>query len=158
MSYRQGTYVTSNDCADGDVYNPLGDARLPASPILPPHFTTMDTLPLEILQRIFTLACTDGSHTGIALSLASKSIRAASRTARFHSIALIANPRCLQSFLALYERECEEAVSNGEDKPRIRHLYMTFLCIDPRKRYYSSSSPSLRRAKAHQDTQESSKV
>ncbi|KAI0326827.1 hypothetical protein GY45DRAFT_1339166 [Cubamyces sp. BRFM 1775] len=117
----------------------------------------MDTLPLEILQRIFTFACTDGGHAGVALSLTSKSIRAASRTARFRSIALIANPRRLESFLALYERECEAAASNGVDKPRIRHLYVTFPRVEPRRRYYSPSFSPRRRTKAQPDTEESSK-
>ncbi|KAI0816036.1 hypothetical protein BC628DRAFT_1406048 [Trametes gibbosa] len=83
----------------------------------------MDTLPLETLQRIFTLACTDGGHTGNSLSLTSKGIRAAARTARFHSVALVANPRRLRAFVALYERECDAAFG---DKPRIQHLYLTF--------------------------------
>ncbi|KAI0326828.1 hypothetical protein GY45DRAFT_1373615 [Cubamyces sp. BRFM 1775] len=88
----------------------------------------MDTLPLETLQRILTLACT-------ALSLGtSRTIRAASRVARFHTIALIANPCRLDSFLALYERQCEVV---GEDRPRIRHLHATF--PRDRTRYYSPS-------------------
>ncbi|KAH9894780.1 hypothetical protein C8Q73DRAFT_470578 [Cubamyces lactineus] len=47
----------------------------------------LDTLPAEILQRIFALSCTDGGHTGIALSLIFKSICAVSRIARYRSIA-----------------------------------------------------------------------
>ncbi|KAH9851340.1 hypothetical protein C2E23DRAFT_886529 [Lenzites betulinus] len=83
----------------------------------------MDTLPIENLQCIFTLACIDGGRTGLSLSLTSKAIRAASRTARFHSVSLVANPRRLQAFVALYERECDPSL---EDKPRIRHLYLSF--------------------------------
>ncbi|KAH9894778.1 hypothetical protein C8Q73DRAFT_691513 [Cubamyces lactineus] len=111
----------------------------------------MDTLPLETLQRIFTLACTDGGLTGNALSLTSKSVRAASRTARFHTVSLIANPRRLSSFLALYERECKLETEGGRDKPHVRHLYATFPRIDgsrqrPRLAYYTSSlSPPPRR-------------
>ncbi|KAJ8474528.1 hypothetical protein ONZ51_g7150 [Trametes cubensis] len=104
----------------------------------------MDALPLETLQRIFTLACTDDGHTGNALSLVSKSVRAASRTARFHTVSLIANPRRLETFLALYERECSLEAEGGSDKPHIRHLYATFPRIDgtrqrPRLSYYTTS-------------------
>ncbi|KAH9851347.1 hypothetical protein C2E23DRAFT_235879, partial [Lenzites betulinus] len=83
----------------------------------------MDTLPLETLQRIFAFACTDGGPTGVALSLTSKVIRAASRTARFHSISLVATPRRFRAFVALYERECDASLG---DKPHIRHLYLTY--------------------------------
>ncbi|KAI0326829.1 hypothetical protein GY45DRAFT_1437349 [Cubamyces sp. BRFM 1775] len=109
----------------------------------------MDVLPLETLQRIFTLACTDGGPTGNALSLTSKAIRAASRTTRFHTVSLIANPRRLNSFLALYELEAD----GGHDKPHIRHLYVTFPRIDGngRQRYYTSSlSPPPRRGEGRQ--------
>lgn len=83
----------------------------------------MGTLPLETLQQIFKLACTDGGYTGHALSLVSKGIRAAARAARFHSISLIASPHHLQLFVALYERECDPALG---DKPRIQHLHVAF--------------------------------
>lgn len=87
----------------------------------------MDTLPLETLQRIFELACTDGGRTGNSLSLVSKGIRAAARTTRFHSIALIASPRRLQSFIDLYGRECDPARG---DRPRIEHLHVAFPYIE----------------------------
>ncbi|KAH9894779.1 hypothetical protein C8Q73DRAFT_470618 [Cubamyces lactineus] len=103
----------------------------------------MESLPLEILQYIFALACTDGGHTGNALSLTSKDIRAASRTVRFHTVTLIANPRRLDSFLALYERECEQ--TEEARKPRVRHLYAMFPRIGdrgaPRSSRYSLSPP-----------------
>lgn len=87
----------------------------------------MDTLPLETLQHIFELACTDGGRTGNSLSLVSKGIRAAARTTRFHSIALIASPRRLQSFIDLYRRECDPARG---DRPRIQHMHVAFPYID----------------------------
>ncbi|EIW62616.1 uncharacterized protein TRAVEDRAFT_42965 [Trametes versicolor FP-101664 SS1] len=87
----------------------------------------MDTLPLETLQHIFELACTDGGRTGNSLSLVSKGIRAAVRTTRFHSIALIASPRRLQSFIDLYRRECDPARG---DRPRIQHMHVAFPYID----------------------------
>ncbi|EIW63209.1 uncharacterized protein TRAVEDRAFT_43513 [Trametes versicolor FP-101664 SS1] len=87
----------------------------------------MDTLPLETLEQIFELACTDGGYTGHSLSLVSKGIRAAARTSRFHSVSLIASPHRLQLFVALYKRECDPA--HG-DKPRIQHLYVAFPVTD----------------------------
>ncbi|KAI0823336.1 hypothetical protein BC628DRAFT_1490038 [Trametes gibbosa] len=86
----------------------------------------METLPLETVQRIFELACTDGGSTGFSLSLVSRDFSAIARKIRFHSVALAASPRRLQAFVELYERECESA--RGE-KPRIRHLHVTFPCI-----------------------------
>ncbi|KAI0373488.1 hypothetical protein BV20DRAFT_962649 [Pilatotrama ljubarskyi] len=83
----------------------------------------MDSLPQETLRGIFELACTDGGYTGNSLSRVSKAIRAASRMARFHSISLIANPRRLASFLALYERECN---LDPAERPRVRHLFVAF--------------------------------
>ncbi|EIW62628.1 uncharacterized protein TRAVEDRAFT_42972 [Trametes versicolor FP-101664 SS1] len=87
----------------------------------------MDNLPLETLQRIFELACTDGGYTGTSLSLVSKGIRAAARATRFHSISLIASPHRLQLFVALYERECAPALG---DRPRIRHLHVAFPVVE----------------------------
>ncbi|KAI0637847.1 hypothetical protein C8Q77DRAFT_1070276 [Trametes polyzona] len=91
----------------------------------------MDAIPLEIAQRILGLACTDGGYTGYSISLASKTFRAIGRTTRFHSVLLPASPRRLQSFVALYERECSPVLG---DKPRIQHLHVTFPRImKPRK-------------------------
>lgn len=105
----------------------------------------MDTLPLETLQRIFELACADGGRTGNALSLTSKQVHAAARTTRFRTLSLIANPRRLQSFMALYERECNPALG---DKPRIQHLHVAFPQIQregtraERRRSLSPPSPT----------------
>ncbi|KAL1945758.1 hypothetical protein VTO73DRAFT_1760 [Trametes versicolor] len=87
----------------------------------------MDVLPLETLQQIFELACTDGGITGCTLSLVSKGIRSAARTTRFHSISLVVTSQRLQSFVDLYKRECEPA---QDDKPRIRHLHVAFPYIE----------------------------
>ncbi|EIW63211.1 uncharacterized protein TRAVEDRAFT_17644 [Trametes versicolor FP-101664 SS1] len=88
----------------------------------------MDTLPPETLQRIFELACTDGGHTGNALSRVSKAVRELARTARFHSVALAASPRRLHAFVRLYTRECEGEgdPARGYYKPRIQHLHVAF--------------------------------
>ncbi|KAI0666591.1 hypothetical protein C8Q78DRAFT_1082863 [Trametes maxima] len=82
----------------------------------------MDSLPLEILQSIFALACTDGGRTGCSLALTSVSVRAAARIARFHSVSLVAYPARLEPFVALYTRECAPALG---DRPRIAHLHLT---------------------------------
>ncbi|KAI0644502.1 hypothetical protein C8Q79DRAFT_1011542 [Trametes meyenii] len=82
----------------------------------------MDSLPLEILQAVFTLACTDGGRTGCSLALTSVSVRAAARIARFHSVSLVAYPSRLESFVALYAREASPALG---DRPRIAHLHLT---------------------------------
>ncbi|KAL1945749.1 hypothetical protein VTO73DRAFT_1751 [Trametes versicolor] len=100
----------------------------------------MDTLPLETLQRIFELACTDGGRTGHSLSLVSKGIRTAARTTRFHSIALIASPRRLQSFIDLYQRECDPT---REGKPRIQHLHIAFPVGEPGRIAYVLNGPDL---------------
>ncbi|KAI0365673.1 hypothetical protein BV20DRAFT_972925 [Pilatotrama ljubarskyi] len=65
----------------------------------------------------------DGGYTGCSLSLVSTQVRAVSSTTRFHSVSLIANPRRLQSFVALYQRECDRAQGS---KPFLRHLYVAF--------------------------------
>ncbi|KAH9854828.1 hypothetical protein C2E23DRAFT_725335 [Lenzites betulinus] len=88
----------------------------------------MDTLPLEILQHIFELACTDGGFTGCSLSLSSKAIRAAAHLARFHSVVLNAsNPQRLESFLSTYREQSE--LQHGA-RLRVKHLYVT-LSIEP---------------------------
>lgn len=95
-----------------------------------PHslsLSPIDNLPLETLQRIFELACTDDGYTGNSLSLVSKGIRAAARTTRFHCISLVATPRRLQAFLELYKPECSSARG---DKPRIQHLHLAVPCIE----------------------------
>ncbi|OJT15338.1 hypothetical protein TRAPUB_8134, partial [Trametes pubescens] len=118
----------------------------------------MDSLPLETLQRIFELACTDGGRTGNSLSLTSKGVRSASRTVRFRSIILIVHPRCLRSFMMLYERECDPAF---RDKPRIQHLFLMFPSIGgtgtrPGDASRSPSpSPRRERCLAYRDSQSS---
>ncbi|KAI0637845.1 hypothetical protein C8Q77DRAFT_394159 [Trametes polyzona] len=116
----------------------------------------MDTIPVETLQRIFEFACTDGGSTGNSISRVSKRFRAIGRTTRFQSVLLAASPRRLQSFVALYEHECDLSLG---DKPRIRHLHITFPCsmrtgrsrtrarirsISPSARNVDSPTPSRR--------------
>ncbi|KAI0355405.1 hypothetical protein OH77DRAFT_1504237 [Trametes cingulata] len=80
----------------------------------------METLPPELLEPIFLQACTDGGQTGCALSLTSKSIRVASRTARFHTVALVSgSPSQVVQFVACFSSERELA---GDVEPPVRHL------------------------------------
>ena len=85
----------------------------------------MENLPLETLQDIFKLACTDGGATGCALSLTSRYVHAASRTSRFHSISLHASPRRLNSFVSLYRRAAAAALEEGY-RAALEHLYIAF--------------------------------
>lgn len=82
----------------------------------------MDTLPIETLQHIFELACTDGGFTGNSLSFTSKHIRAAARRARFHTLRVAADSDTFPEFVAFFERECNYV---REERPRVRHLYLT---------------------------------
>ncbi|KAI0365674.1 hypothetical protein BV20DRAFT_953959, partial [Pilatotrama ljubarskyi] len=91
-------------------------------------------LPVETLQHIFELACTDGGYTGCSLSLVSTQVRAVSNAARFHSVSLIANPRRLKSFVSLYQRTSDRVQGN---KPLLRHLHVAFPAIRREKRAHS---------------------
>ncbi|KAL1949239.1 hypothetical protein VTO73DRAFT_11045 [Trametes versicolor] len=88
----------------------------------------MDSLPLETLQEIFELACTDGGATGNSLSLTSKHIRAAARRARFHTLHVVADADgdTFQEFVAFLKRECN---SGCNERPRVRHLYLTLASL-----------------------------
>ncbi|KAI0822941.1 hypothetical protein BC628DRAFT_626964 [Trametes gibbosa] len=81
----------------------------------------MDSLPLETLQRVFELACTDGGSTGNSLSLTSKGIRTAARRVRFHSLYLTADRAPFQEFVTFLARESGRAES---ERPRVRHLLL----------------------------------
>ena len=83
----------------------------------------MDHLPSELLEAIFTLSCTDGGRTGCSLAVVSRHIRAAARTARFHSIILQSGSASqLHRFLSLLT--AERAVDTPL-KPRLKHLYVS---------------------------------
>ncbi|OJT09076.1 hypothetical protein TRAPUB_19 [Trametes pubescens] len=83
----------------------------------------MNDLPPELLGPIILLACTDGGRTGCALSRTSKYLRAASRSMRFHSVALISGkPSQVVQFFACYTAECERT---PEMKPRVRQLCLS---------------------------------
>ncbi len=77
---------------------------------------------MELLTLIAFFACTDGGPTGCTLALVSKRIRAASRPARFYSVALFGSPEKIEQFLTCYEAERARAT---EALPRVRHLCLS---------------------------------
>ena len=86
---------------------------------------SLHNLPTELLEHIFLFACIDGGRTGCALSLVSRRIRAASRRARFHSVALCCTPESPQVAL-FYALLARERVLVPGVPPRVRHL-----CLKP---------------------------
>ncbi|KAI0780290.1 hypothetical protein C8Q74DRAFT_755798 [Fomes fomentarius] len=84
----------------------------------------MDRLPIEVLEHIFQFACSDGGYTGCSLSLTSKAVHAVAQSARFHSVALVMEIERINSFVALYKRQCVLAI---DAKPRITHLHLSLL-------------------------------
>ncbi|OSD08419.1 hypothetical protein PYCCODRAFT_1429488 [Trametes coccinea BRFM310] len=83
----------------------------------------MDKLALEILCQIFFYACTDGGPTGCALALVSRRIHAASRPARFYSVALFTSPAKIEEFLRVYQHERGRSM---DMLPRVRHLWLSY--------------------------------
>lgn len=82
----------------------------------------MEHLAVELLEHIFTMACTDGGFTGCSLSLVSKHVRAASQAARFHSIALASgSPPQVAQFTACLTTARAESTGTT---PRVRHLFL----------------------------------
>ena len=83
------------------------------------------SLPVELLDAIFALACTDDGHTGCALSCVSKSIRSASRAFRFHTVALCAShTHQVTQFLSSFTAQRAQAEASGSARPRVRHLFL----------------------------------
>ncbi|PIL37523.1 hypothetical protein GSI_01217 [Ganoderma sinense ZZ0214-1] len=82
----------------------------------------MESLAVELLERIFFFACTDGGYTGCSLSLVSKNIRDASRAARFYSVSLMESSVCqLTEFNTCFRAERARALAQGTTL-RVRHL------------------------------------
>lgn len=77
---------------------------------------TFERLPTEMIQRITTLACTDGGRTGCSLALVSHRIAAASASARLHS-AYVAGKKNIEQLHDLVTRSSPE-------KARVRHLFV----------------------------------
>ncbi|KAI0758101.1 hypothetical protein C8Q74DRAFT_299787 [Fomes fomentarius] len=83
----------------------------------------MDSLAVELLREIYTLACADGGFTGCSLSLVSKHVRETSRSARFHSISLTSGTaQQLSNFLLCFHQECAWVQRDEGYTPAIRHL------------------------------------
>ncbi|KAI1797817.1 hypothetical protein LXA43DRAFT_268738 [Ganoderma leucocontextum] len=115
--------------------HPTRTARksLRGSPLAQRDHPSLSTLPPEILEKIFRSACTDGGRTGCSLSLVSKTVRAVSMAARYHSISLLAgSPGKLRGFLECFENARSAARSvEGSATPRIRHLCLALSPATP---------------------------
>ncbi|KAI0711065.1 hypothetical protein C8T65DRAFT_188287 [Cerioporus squamosus] len=101
----------------------------------------MDDLAPELLDNIFTSACTDGGFTGCSLSSVSKHIRATSRAARFLSISLTGSPLQLAQFLSCFIAECS---SPAIRTPNMRHLYLVAMKNKKPWRASDQARPELR--------------
>ena len=77
------------------------------------------SLPTELLQEVFLLACTDGGYTGCSLSLVSRRFRSAVWPIRYHSIALYGQKRIV-NFTTQYKTTCHAA----SPPSKIRHLFL----------------------------------
>ncbi|KAI9057411.1 hypothetical protein FKP32DRAFT_1358882 [Trametes sanguinea] len=105
---------------------------------------SLNHLPVELLEPIFQLACTDGGRTGCALSLTSKHIRAASHSARFHSVSLLSGcMNQLAQFIASYSSLCD---NDEARKPRVRHL-----CLALASGFPGETAEQIRRDKISSD-------
>ncbi len=81
----------------------------------------MQKLPVENLHQIFRLACTDGGFTGCSLSQTSRAVRATSRIARFHSIALSIGFSRIESFIILYQKL---RILEDGTRTKVTHLHL----------------------------------
>ncbi|KAH9927093.1 uncharacterized protein BXZ73DRAFT_78577 [Epithele typhae] len=85
---------------------------------IPERPASIHDLAVEVLDLIFTLACTDGGHTGRSLSLVSRSFRNVARAPRFTSVSLTRIRHVCQF---LYCLETERKVR----RIRVRHLFLS---------------------------------
>lgn len=101
----------------------------------------MHDLAPELLEQIFTLACTDGGYTGCSLSLVSKYVGAASRSVRFHSVSITSETaQQLAKFQYCFNRACTAAREDGGRTPVVRHLCMSTLGRDTTERQQHMSN------------------
>ncbi|KAI0722273.1 hypothetical protein C8T65DRAFT_734691 [Cerioporus squamosus] len=85
---------------------------------------TVDHIPVELLESIFRLACSDGGATGCSLSQVSKRFRAIARTGRFDSVALRSG--CagqVAQFTSCLAAERERA-GPASSLVKVRHLFL----------------------------------
>ena len=68
------------------------------------HRACIYDVPQEVLERIFSYACTDGGYTGRSISLVSRCAHMIARAVRFRNVAL-SGYRQIDSFLDLLEKE-----------------------------------------------------
>ncbi|TBU46377.1 hypothetical protein BD309DRAFT_954163 [Dichomitus squalens] len=85
---------------------------------LPSELTSIHHLPLELLENIFSYACTDGGHTGRSLSLVSRYFLDVVRPIRYGSVALT-SLRQTKLFLTCLKRE------RARTTVRVRHLFVS---------------------------------
>ncbi|KAI9064879.1 hypothetical protein FKP32DRAFT_550561 [Trametes sanguinea] len=78
-------------------------------------------LAVEILQHIFSYACTDDGHTGYSLTLVSKAFRDIAHPIRLNCVALHSVAQ-VESFAAFMDKHAVEA-----QVPRVRHLFISTL-------------------------------
>lgn len=79
----------------------------------------MDALPIELLTRIFSFACTDGGRTGSSLSLVSRRVAALSADYRYQRVALY-GCRMILDFADL-----SESLLRRGQRLRVREMYVT---------------------------------
>lgn len=77
-------------------------------------------LAVELLERIFSYACSDGGYTGRSLSLVSRLVREVVRPIRFRSVAL-AGCTQMQSFLVCLEK----GRLRTRSLPAVYHLFLS---------------------------------
>ncbi|KAI8982802.1 hypothetical protein BD414DRAFT_381634, partial [Trametes punicea] len=82
----------------------------------------METLPVELLAEIFTLAFTDGGHTACSVSLVNRRLYEACRPFRFQTVALDGSTPKVERFLATFEKERTELEPSTTLK--VRQLYL----------------------------------
>ncbi|KAH9913477.1 uncharacterized protein BXZ73DRAFT_105382 [Epithele typhae] len=82
----------------------------------------METLPLELLQRIFFFATIDGGATSCSLALVSKHIHSVSQYHRLDNVALMGRPKYMMALTRRLEAEKER---NATSRGRLRHLFLS---------------------------------
>lgn len=84
----------------------------------------METLPLEILHAIFTLACNDGGRTGCTLSIVSRYIRAAALPIMLRTVVVRGVPQ-MQALATLLDKRVP-------GNRMVRYLFLTDVRCRPR--------------------------
>ncbi|KZP33592.1 hypothetical protein FIBSPDRAFT_311351 [Athelia psychrophila] len=94
----------------------------------------MESCPIEILQQIFELACTDGGKTARSLSLVSRGVHSQSKRSRFLTVALL-DAKQLTAFSGLLSSSaCPSQALN------VRHLFIAASAQDDSQSTIHSTS------------------